>query len=257
MKIQFLGTGAADWNWKVPLTSDVRGSTSTLLDGKILIDAGETGWQNITRFQADPAEITDLLITHSHSDHFNAEQIRQIATAPGRKETLTVYTSPEAVQRLDAAVMNTVAMKFGDKFVIQGLEFEVLSANHVLSNDMEAAYHFVIVTPEKKRLFYALDSGWMTSYTRTKLGRTHLDMIIWDATTGTTRNDWRFADHNDLWMIQSMRESMEKLEIINEKTVHIFDHIARTLWPVCPDERKKTAESFQGILAEDGLIIKL
>ena len=78
----------------------------------------------------------------------------------------------------------------------------------MVENENESTFHLLITTPENKRLLYALDSGWMTSYTRTKLGRIPLDMIIWDVTSGTHLNDWRFADHNDLAMIQYMRESL-------------------------------------------------
>ena len=97
----------------------------------------------------------------------------------------------------------------------------------------------------------------MTSYTRNKLGRIPLDMIIWDATSGTHLNDWRFADHNDLAMIQHMRESLANRGLVNEKTVHIFNHIARTLWPDTASERKKAADKYCGFLAEDGGSIEL
>ena len=257
MKIQFLGTGAADWDWKKPLNAGVRGSASTLLDDRILIDAGETGLENLLRFHIDPAEITDLLITHSHTDHFNPEIIKKIAEAPGRNKKLCVYTTPEACLPLDKSVMKTVKLKYGKKIVIGKLKIEVLSANHMLRNEREAAFHFLFTTPEKKRMLYALDGGWMTSYTRNKLGFIPLDMIVWDATSGTALKDWRFADHNDLEMISFMRIALAPLGLVNEKTVHVFDHIARTLWPASAEDRTKTAEFYHGILAEDGMVLNL
>ena len=83
MKIQFLGTGAADWDWNSPLASGVRGSTCTLLDDKIMIDAGKTALTNIHKCNIDPAEITHILFTHTHMDHFDPQEVRQIAMAPG------------------------------------------------------------------------------------------------------------------------------------------------------------------------------
>ncbi len=252
MKIHFLGTGAADWDWSLPLSPEVRGSTCTLLDGKIMIDAGKTSWENLLKCNIDPAEITHLLITHTHMDHFDPEAIKKIASAPGRKKKLHVYTSPEGVLRLDRSLMTTTELAFGKKIIIQKNIFEVLSANHMVENENEATFHFLITTPKNKRLLYALDGGWMTSYTRNKLGWIHLDMIIWDATSGTHLNDWRFADHNNLEMIQHMRESLANRGLVNEKTVHVFNHIAFTLWPEMESERKEAAEKYCGILVEDG-----
>lgn len=256
MKLQFLGTGAADWDWSKPLTTEVRGSTSTMIDDTILLDAGATGWENLIRFQINPAQITDLLITHSHTDHFNPENIKKIAAAPGRTQKLNVYTSPEAIQRLDSALMNTIALSYGMKLQIARYDIDVLSANHVLENDQEAAFHFLFTTPEKKRILYALDGGWMTSYTRGKLGRDLLHLIIWDATSGTSLKDWRFADHNDLEMIQFMQKSLTQLGLVDDSTKHVFTHIARTLWPTSAEERKKASESANGTLAEDGMILE-
>ncbi len=257
MKIQFLGTGAADWDWSRPLSTEVRGSSCTLFDDKILIDAGETAWENILRFGVSPDKISHILITHTHMDHFNPVVIKKIAEAAGRTTKLHVYASPEGISQLDHSVMNTTELSFGDKFSIYSLDFEVLSANHMLKNEMEAAYHFLITTPENKRLLYTLDGGWMTSYTRNKLGFNQLHMIIWDATSGTSLKDWRFADHNDLEMIQFMREALTARTIVNDSTVHVFTHIARTLWPLSAEERQKAASQYKGILVDDGDILNL
>ncbi len=257
MKIHFVGTGAGDWDWTRPLNSEIRGTTSTLLDGHVLIDAGITGWENLLRFRIDPARITDLLITHSHCDHFDPENIRKIAAAPGRDRKLRVYASPEAVRLLDTSVLDAVELHRGKEFSLGPVQVKALPANHVLENEMEEAFHFLIETPERKQLLYALDGAWMISYTRRKLGERPLDMIIWDATSGTTRDDWRFADHNDLWMIRSMRAGLAALNLVDDKTVHVFDHIARTLWPESARERAEAAEKFQGILVEDGMTLTL
>ena len=85
MKIIFGGTGAADWDWSLPLSPEVRGSTCTLLDGKIMIDAGKTAWENLQKCNIDPAEIAHLLITHTHMDHFDPEAIKKQPLLPDGK----------------------------------------------------------------------------------------------------------------------------------------------------------------------------
>ena len=79
MKIQFIGTGAADFDWSEYGKPGVLGSTSTLLDDHVLIDCGPTVPAALARFNADAAEITDIVITHNHSDHFDMESVKKIA----------------------------------------------------------------------------------------------------------------------------------------------------------------------------------
>lgn len=255
MNIHFIGTGAADWDWTLPLASGVRGSTSTLLDGHILIDAGPTVLSQMEQQGIKPGDITDILITHSHSDHFNPAIIEAIAAAP-RTEKLRIYSTEQALKRINDTV-EKIQLVFAQEFTIRELKFLPLPANHALTDITENAFHFLIDTPDSKRLLYALDGGWMMSATRTLLKFDHIDMIIWDATSGNCFNDWRFADHNELAMIRNMRIGMVPLELINDNTIHVFDHIARTLWPESAQERAKLAEEFQGILAEDGMKMTL
>lgn len=250
MQIKFLGTGAADWDWSQPLEGERRGSCSTLLDGHILLDAGATALANLARSNVAPGEITDIVLTHSHSDHFNIEAVRVIAGVPARREKLRFYGSAEACSAVGGDAACT-AITRGDKFTVGDLKFTALPANHLLENFAEETFNYLIETVDGKRLYYALDGAWINTLARHLLGNKPLDMIVWDATTGTTWNDWRFAEHNDLKMIGYMADAMRKIGLITDKTVQIFDHIARTLWPSTAEERAATAAEYGGILAYD------
>ena len=48
-----------------------------------------------------------------------------------------------------------------------------------------------------------------------------------------------------------------RLQKCPEETVHVFDHVARTLWPATPEERAALAVSYGGLLAEDGLTLDI
>ena len=50
MKLQFIGTGAADFNWSKYGEPGVLGSTSTLLNGHILLDCGPTTAATFARY---------------------------------------------------------------------------------------------------------------------------------------------------------------------------------------------------------------
>ena len=255
MQIKFIGTGAADWDWSRPLDELRRGSCCTLLDNVVLIDAGKTALESLNRSQVELSSIQAIVLTHSHSDHFNLEAVKTIAAAP-RSQKLQFFAAAETVELLDDCVEKHILHQ-GSKFSIGNLNFTALPSNHMVENPYEETFNYLIETAAGKRLFYNLDSAWITTRARHLLRGTPLDMIIWDATTGTTFCDWRFAEHNDLEMIRIMRRSMLKAEMITPDTVHIFDHIARTLWPAEQSDQLAAARQYQGIMAQDGMTLEL
>ena len=253
MEMLFLGTGAADWDWSLPLKQGVRGSTCTLLDGHIMLDAGPTVPYRMAQAGLNPADITDIVITHSHTDHFNVKSIEQIANAPDRKEKLRLFGSKEIFNDIETLPIEGKCLEYGVDLQIAEYKFTPLPANHDLGSFEKKAYHYLIEKPNGELLLYALDGGWLAGRIREVLKGRHLDLIVWDATSGTSRYNWRFGCHNDLYMIQYMSKGFEQLGIVTETTRHVFDHIARTLWPLTPEERLAAAKEAGGLLAEDGM----
>ena len=74
LELLFLGTGAANWPRKYPFTdknhsrAQVRAMSSMLVNGHILIDCGPTVLDVMKCYEVNPAGITDILLTHTHSD---------------------------------------------------------------------------------------------------------------------------------------------------------------------------------------------
>lgn len=268
MKITFLGTGADDWDW-TGAHPIIRKSTCSLLGTTCLLDAGPCVLAALSAAGASPARISDLLVTHSHGDHFHPESILAIAHTGRRR--LRVFAPPTALAALADAEAKSDTGAFGtiephpvlpgDVFRVAGMRVVALPANHVVvRRPAEQPLHFAF-SGRGIRLLYALDGGWFCAKARLALKNfldgTSLDAVIWDATCGGTFNDWRFAEHNDLRMIDAMRKSMLGAGLVAPKTVHVFDHVARTLWPKSSAAQRRLAERFSGILAEDGLCMEL
>ncbi|MBR0056291.1 MAG: MBL fold metallo-hydrolase, partial [Kiritimatiellae bacterium] len=223
--ITFLGTGADDWDW-TDFTPGTPGSTATLVGATLLIDAGPT----VARALGPAAaRIRDILVTHSHSDHFRPATIAAIANAAPRRR-LRVWGSPQALANIDPALCDLKPILPGAAFRAAGLAITALPANHVSRDPSEQALHYLLKGPGM-RLLYAIDGAWMRSDARrtlkTALDGKPLTAIVWDATCGATFDDWRFAEHNDLRMIASMRNAMLKDGLCSPGTLHVFDHIAR------------------------------
>ena len=77
MKLTFLGTGAADYNWNNYGADNILGSTMTLLGDDILLDCGPTATRSMHRFNVDIRNIRAIVNTHSHSDHLNIDEVRE------------------------------------------------------------------------------------------------------------------------------------------------------------------------------------
>ena len=66
VELLFLGTGAADWPSKYPPSEkqvergEVRGMSSMLVNGHILIDCGPTVLDAMNRYKVNPVGITDI-----------------------------------------------------------------------------------------------------------------------------------------------------------------------------------------------------
>ena len=80
MKLTFIGTGAADWDWQ-NMPPGTRGSTATPIGKSCLIDAGPTVASSLSRVGAKLSQIAHVVVTHSHSDHFQPATIAAIAKA--------------------------------------------------------------------------------------------------------------------------------------------------------------------------------
>ncbi len=257
MKITFLGTGAADWNW-TECPPGTRGSSATLLGTNCLIDAGPTVLRRLAEAGASPARIKDILVTHSHRDHFQPAVIRDIACTARRR--LRVWGPPQALARLDASLCDLRPVLPGDSFRAAGCAVTALPANHVTDDFSEQPLHYAFLG-RGIRLLYALDGAWCCAKARhflqRALGGKPLTAVIWDVTCGNTFHDWRFAEHNDLRMVADLRESMIADHLLAPDAIHVFDHIARTLWPATPAEQRRLAARFDGILAQDGLVLDL
>ena len=252
MNITFIGTGAADWDWR-NMSPGSRGSTATLVGKSCLIDAGPTAIKSLVQTGVDLAHIANIVVTHSHSDHLQSASIAAIAAA--RKGKLTVWAGPQALSMLDGISCVRSEVVAGMRFKCGRLVFTALPSNHQTRIPDEETFHY-LVESGNKTLLYALDGAWMLAKAKSMLskaldGRT-LDAIVWDATCGPTLNDWRFAEHNDLAMIDAMRKAMLGAKLISQNTRHVFDHLALTLWPTDATERAALAAEYDGTIAEDG-----
>jgi len=97
MKVRVLGCSGA-------IAKDCR-TTSFLLDGDVLIDAG-TGVGDLTL--EEMRGVDHVLLTHSHLDHVAALPLMVDAVGSSRARPLQIHGLPETIQALKAHIFNDV-----------------------------------------------------------------------------------------------------------------------------------------------------
>lgn len=135
MKICFLGTGAADWEKGIVDSCGMhRFFSSILIDDTMLIDPGPDIFISAHEHGVDISKIRYVINTHSHSDHFNAENL-----------SILQATGAEFVEFVPSQVKSI------GKYTV-----ESFSANHATC---ENSLHFIIYEHNNLFMVEELKSG--------------------------------------------------------------------------------------------------
>jgi ribonuclease BN (tRNA processing enzyme) len=263
VELLFLGTGAANWPSRYPplnkklARGEVRGMSSMLVNGQILIDCGPTALDVMKRYDAHPAGITDILLTHTHSDHLHEDNILAIANSRDADlGPLKFWAHPEALKLVpESDRIEKCPVEIGKSFKVHGFEMTGLEANHQVNGSKEQCLIYLIEGAGRSVL-YATDTAWLPTSTWRHIQRKKLDAIIWDATVGENKGDYRVFCHNDLTMIRHMNQSLTNGKTLKPDAKIILTHIARKLHPPHEELEKKLLP--EGLIpAYDGMSVVL
>ena len=247
MEILFLGTCACDYSpllqttYKDTFDKNARRSSCALINGRYLIDCGQHCLDELRIAKIDLAQITDIFVTHFHSDHYNVECISQIAKASERKLRVWVRAGAKVI-----AISNVEwkLMQKGTQYTVD----ENIKVTGLLANHNESVYpQHILLEAEGKKVFYALDGAWFLHETYYALKNAKLDFLVLDCTCGDYEGDYRIGEHNSIPMIRLMLPSLKKWGTIAENTQVYVSHLAPSL--------HKTHEETVELLKDDGFFV--
>ena len=263
LELLFLGTGAANWPKKYPplektlARGEVRGMSSMLINGHILIDCGQTVLDVMKRYEVDPASISDILLTHTHADHLHEASILALANArPADLGPVKFWGDPEALKKVpDSDRIEKLSVGVEQSLRIGGLGITSLESNHQVADSKEKC-RIYLIEAATRTVLYATDGAWLLTSTWNYLRKKKIDAIIWDATCGEGPGDYRIFSHNDLTMIRHMNASLVKGKILKPDAKIILTHIARKLHPAHDVLEKRLLP--EGLIpAYDGMAVVL
>ena len=252
MKFRYLGTAAAEG---IPAIfcdcelcrqaralggKDIRHRSGAFLNGNLLIDLSPDVYALKLQLDLDLSRVRDVVITHSHSDHFAFSELemylpgyahmrdRAPLTLHGSAETRAFFEKSEALVcpgMLEGQVRFHEVAPF-ETFEAAGVTFTALPAVH----SCEGSFIYLL-RQDTVRLLYGNDSGLLRddvmAYLRTQGPLTHVSL---DATMGTMADDI-YDGHMTLAQNRATREAMLAQGIADADTRFICTHFSHNAVP--------------------------
>lgn len=225
----FLGTGAADWCMdEKNIIPYFRRNSAALVNEDLMLDCGKHIFDFAETFYDTTLydNVTDILITHDHSDHFCAESVLKLA-----KTHKIRIACDNAAKKMIGEHPNIEYIRLTPfkRKKIGRYHVTPLLANHdvIITRDMRA-FHYIIETPDQKKIFYGLDGAWFLRPSWEEMLRHTFDIMVFDCTVGDN-DDWRLYEHNTIPMLRKMVDEINRRELLRPEGKLVASHLARTL----------------------------
>ena len=241
LTILFLGTGAGDWPAEIPAERrkdrNWRRQSAILVNGQVLVDCGPSVPEALDTFEVDPHQIGDLLLTHSHVDHFSPQVLAHLVAQRADRPPLRVWGHEGALKHVEGQEgIEIRPLAPGVHGEAGSTRFEALAANHWVEG--EQALHYLF-SGETCHWLYAVDGAWILEPTWDRVRELGLDMVVLDATLGEGKEAERIFAHNSLAMVDLLVEALHGQEVIRTGGQVFLTHFGRRQHPDQDDLEKK------------------
>jgi adenosylcobinamide kinase/adenosylcobinamide-phosphate guanylyltransferase len=260
MRVHLLGTGASD-GWPNPWCACascraaasagiVRGQTSALLDGRLLLDLGPDGPRAALRQGASLSDVEVVAITHAHPDHHAWPAWMWRGWAAGRRP-LTLVAPPAVLAaarpHLDDTV-TTVEVCPGDRVSAGGYDLVALPARHA-APDVGPAVLYDVTGPDGHRLLWGTDTGALPAATLELVQDRAYDAVALELTSA------HLPDHLDLRTWPEQVAELRRRGAVTAGTQLLAVHLGHHNPP--PDELDRLLAGWGASAPPDGTVLDL
>ncbi len=245
MKLQYLGTAAAE-GWpgifcrcevcrkaRALGGKNLRTRSQAIIDDTLLVDFPPDSYLHMLRDGLNLPDIHDILITHTHQDHFYPEDFlfRCGGFASGVQGVLTLYGNDTLKRRYDEFVETNpdreiikqrIACRELTEFVpaeIGGYRVTPLLANHA-KNEKCFLYE---IEKDGKRLLYGNDTGLFPEATWAYLAGRLFDLVSLDCTMLKHREG---TNHMGIPDVLEARKRLESIGCVKQDTRFVITHFS-------------------------------
>ena len=267
MRIRILGTGAAE-GWpglfcacdtckraRIVGGKNLRTRASIQIDDNYKIDLPPDTFYHMHRYGLDLSKLKCLFVTHSHFDHFSADELdyAQEGFAYNHLDPpLRIYGNAAVVAKLQWMLKEPgmpVEIALVEPFVpviVDHLTFTPIRAVHA---PKEEALNYVIQSGDSTVL-YASDTGVYGEETLEYLRAQRLDIAIIECTYGNQDDDAKY--HMNFAAVLQLRDDLAKAGAIDANTQIVITHFSHN-GCLLHDELEAIAEPEGIAVAYDGI----
>lgn len=250
----FYGTGAAEGipnpfcgcflceNARANKGKDIRTRSMFRIDNETAIDISADSFVQALKY-GDFKQLKNIIITHTHDDHFNSMMISlKGMSTTNTEEPLTFYLTDKAYEMVDILCNSSTLLKgrtsqLIEKGVVQFKKLEFykktrigrynvipLKGNHT-GNLGETCANYLIQMEDGKWLYYAVDTGYFLDETFEFLKNYSLDTLIIECSYGLGEDTYPNPGHLSLRTCMMVLENLKMNHSIQNKTKIYLTHI--------------------------------
>ena len=238
---------------------NIRTRSQAIIDDKILIDFPADTYSHVLYRGLNLAKTTDLLITHTHSDHYVPTELgnrrQHFAHFSEEKQNLTVHGMIQVKEGLQKYLNNPEVFRIDFNEILPFKEYDVSGYKVIgLPADHDKASGCVIysVSDGEKHILYANDTGYFPEETWTFMVQNNMvfDFVSLDCTS-ITQNVYN--GHMGLNATYDVKKRMIEEGIANSNTRFCLNHFSHNGGLVYDDLVKEVGNDF--MVSYDGLVV--
>ncbi len=276
MQIKILGTAAYE---RVPAMfcqcavcqqarrlkgKNMRTQAQTLIDDQLLVDFGQDNYIHYLNSGADYTKIKNILITHTHEDHFMPDELRMTTSwfaVNDMTENIGIWGNRASAEKFALITgpklcdMHTVEAY--ETFQMGKYTVTALPATHGTESPL-----IYILSDGKSTLLYNNDTGvWKEElYEFIAEKKFRLDGVLSDCTH--CFQEGKGVSHLTLLHNCQLRQRLMEMGVVTEETKWVITHYSHNALhlkdhPVTAEELEQIAAEQGMIAAYDGIVITL
>lgn len=250
MKIKFLGTAAAEGFPAVFCKceycnearrlggNNIRTRSQALINDDLLIDLPADTYSHFLNNGIEGDKISNLLITHSHEDHFYPDELQNRGGAYAHNmvaPNLDVFCGEDVYKKLDGflvdyTMVSVHQLKTFEEIKIGNYRVTPLRARHNLAGGGGLIY---IIKEGEKTLLYAHDTGYFFDevFEYIEKNKIVFDFVTMDCTNiniPISDTDTHMGIPNNLRLVKKLSE----IGAVNDGTVKVINHFSHNGGPI-------------------------
>ena len=269
MRIKFLGTGASEGipsmfcDCEVCRTArklkgkEIRARMGMLIDDDLMIDFSPDLFLNSVRYEIDFSNLKGILLTHSHKDHLDIENIKPRILLEN-EETVpswSVFGGRSVVKYLEGsgatANLTLHELVYSEPFIIGEYRVVAFHSTHLVNEDSMV----FLIQKNGKSYLHLCDTGELAEdvYEYLKENKVVIDAVAFDCTYGILKE--KYFGHLNLGQIVEICDRFKKLKIFTRSTGIYLTHICH--WGGTHEQLEKEAAGYGIKVAYDGLELEI